>query len=40
MADSNESYWPAEIVGAADPAPVAILKEQAALLGGRTKKAR
>jgi hypothetical protein len=22
MADSNESYWPAEIVDAADPAPV------------------
>jgi hypothetical protein len=39
MADATENYWPAEIIDAADPEPVAILKEQAALLGGRTKKA-
>ena len=39
MVDSTENYWPAEIIDAADPEPVAILKEQAALLGGRTNNA-
>jgi hypothetical protein len=39
MADATESYWPVEIIDAADPEPVAILKEQAALLGERTKNA-
>jgi hypothetical protein len=39
MADATESYWPVEIIDAADPEPIAILKEQAALLGGRTKNA-
>jgi hypothetical protein len=39
MVDATENYWPAEINDAADPEPVAILKEQAALLGGRTKNA-
>jgi hypothetical protein len=39
MAEATESSWPAEILDTADPEPVAILKEQAALLGGRTKKA-
>ena len=39
MADATENYWPPEIIDAADPEPVAILKEQAALLGGRTNNA-
>ena len=39
MVDAIENYWPLEISDAADPEPVAILKEQAALLGARTKNA-
>jgi hypothetical protein len=39
MADATENYWPAEIIDTGDPEPVAILKEQAALLGGTTKNA-
>jgi hypothetical protein len=36
MADEKEDFWPADIVAAADPEPVALLKEQAALLGQKT----
>jgi len=39
MPDATEDFWPDEIVDAADPAPVALLKEQAELLGGKTKHA-
>jgi hypothetical protein len=36
---ATENYWPAEISDATDPEPVATLKQQAALLGARTKNA-
>ncbi len=39
MVDATENYWPSEISDATDPEPVAILKQQAALLGGRTNNA-
>jgi hypothetical protein len=39
IVDATENYRPAGISDAADPEPVAILKEQAALLGGRTNNA-
>ena len=39
MADEKEDFWPDEIGDADDPEPVALLKEQAALLGGKTKNA-
>jgi len=37
MPETIEDFWPAEIVDAADPPPVALLKEQATLLGVKTK---
>lgn len=37
MPEPVEDFWPEEIVDASDPAPVTLLKEQAALLGGKTK---
>src|SRR5262245_20459604 len=39
MADEKEDFWPDDIVDAADPEPVALLKEQGALLASRTKNA-
>src|SRR5205807_9121666 len=39
MTVANEDFWPDEIVDATDPEPVTLLKEQAALLGGKTKNA-
>lgn len=36
MADEREDFWPKEIADVADPEPVAILKEQADLLGRKT----
>ena len=39
MVDATENDWPSEIIDATDAEPVAILKQQAALLGGRTKNA-
>lgn len=37
MPEPVDDFWPDEIVDASDPDPVSLLKEQAALLGGRTK---
>ena len=39
MADEKDDFWPDEFPDAADPEPVAILKEQATLLGGKTRNA-
>ena len=36
MPDQPEDFWPKELPDPSDPAPVALLKEQAALLGQRT----
>ena len=36
MADAHEDFWPSEIPDPADPAPVALLKEQAEFLAGKT----
>ena len=39
MADEREDFWPDDIVDVADPEPVALLKEQASLLGNKTRNA-
>jgi hypothetical protein len=36
MAESREDFWPSEIPDPGDPAPVALLKEQAELLAVKT----
>jgi hypothetical protein len=36
MIDSREDFWPSDFPDAVDPAPVALLKEQAALLSEKT----
>ncbi len=36
MADEREDFWPDEIADADDPEPVALLKEQATVLGAKT----
>jgi hypothetical protein len=36
MPNATEDFWPDEIPDTTDPAPVALLKEQAALLGEKT----
>jgi hypothetical protein len=39
MADEREDYWPDDIGDVTDPEPVALLKEQASLLGAKTRNA-
>jgi hypothetical protein len=36
MSNPNDDFWPAEILDTSDPAPVRLLKEQAARLGEKT----
>jgi hypothetical protein len=36
MNDKHENFWPSEFPDPSDPAPVALLKEQAGLLGSKT----
>jgi hypothetical protein len=39
MAERREDFWPENLIDAADPEPLVLLKDQASLLGEKTRNA-